>query len=117
MTDECGIYDLPLEMLGILASTDVAVYRALLALPLFARSLSPGKVVDFMIAFGYTVEITADYIKWYLNGEKHRVDEPAIEWNDGSKEWWLYGNRHRMDGPSVVWMTGIKEWWRFGKKT
>ena len=28
---------------------------------------------------------------WYLNGELHREDGPAIEMLDGIKEWWLYG--------------------------
>jgi hypothetical protein len=26
---------------------------------------------------------------WYLNGERHREDGPAIEWSDGEKWWYL----------------------------
>jgi hypothetical protein len=48
--------------------------------------------------------------KWYLNGELHRVDGPAIEWTSGSKLWWLNGERHRVDGPAVEWADGTKEW-------
>ena len=28
---------------------------------------------------------------WYLNGEYHREDGPAIEWPDGSMHWLLNG--------------------------
>ena len=27
--------------------------------------------------------------KWYLNGECHREDGPAIEWFNGNKSWFL----------------------------
>jgi hypothetical protein len=30
---------------------------------------------------------------WYLNGEKHRVDGPAIEYVGGVKAWFLNGER------------------------
>ena len=49
------------------------------------------------------------------NGVLHRVDGPAVEWTDGSKEWYLYGKRHRVDGPAVAWKNGIKEWFVNGK--
>ena len=26
---------------------------------------------------------------WYLDGNLHRTDGPAVEWADGDKEWWL----------------------------
>ena len=38
-----------------------------------------------------------------------------IEWSDGSKEWWVNGDRHRFDGPAVEWSNGMKEWWVNGK--
>ena len=25
--------------------------------------------------------------EWQVDGKSHRLDGPAIEWNDGSKEW------------------------------
>ena len=28
--------------------------------------------------------------KWYLHGELHREDAPAVEYADGSKEWYLH---------------------------
>jgi starvation-inducible outer membrane lipoprotein len=28
---------------------------------------------------------------WYLNGQLHRTDGPAVEWADGSRQWWING--------------------------
>jgi hypothetical protein len=106
---------MPLEMLDLIAAVDKQSYRAMLAIPLFARSLTPGKVVDFMIAFGYSVDITKSYIVWYLNGKRHRVVGPAIECANGNKEWWLDGNQHRQDGPAIECTNGDKYWCLNGK--
>ena len=34
---------------------------------------------------------------WYLDGEFHREDGPAIEYADGSKEWWLNDKIYSFD--------------------
>ena len=26
---------------------------------------------------------------WYFNGAVHRIDGPAVVWNNGTVEWWL----------------------------
>ena len=48
---------------------------------------------------------------WYLHGELHREDGPAVERSDGSKFWYLNGKKHREDGPAVEWPDGQKEWY------
>ena len=54
--------------------------------------------------------------RWYLNGNLHREDGPAIvDMADGRKEWWINGNLHREDGPAIIWADGDKEWWINGK--
>ena len=53
---------------------------------------------------------------WYLNGKRHRVDGPAIEYADGDRSWYLYGERHREDGPAVVYPDGTKHWYLDGKE-
>jgi len=53
---------------------------------------------------------------WYLNGERHRTDGPAVEYSDGSKFWYLNGERHRTDGPAVESSDGSKFWWLNGKR-
>jgi hypothetical protein len=35
---------------------------------------------------------------------------PAIEWADGTKEWYINGQLHREDGPAIEWANGTKEW-------
>ena len=60
----------------------------------------------------YTVRVYPSGSKrWYLNGEPHREDGPAIEGANGFKSWWLNGKRHREDGPAVEWAYGTKFWY------
>ena len=52
---------------------------------------------------------------WWLDGNLHREDGPAIEYNDGDKEWWLDGNLHREDGPAYERADGSKHWYLNGE--
>jgi hypothetical protein len=66
-----------------------------------------------------TYEVKVDYCRtkrWHQEGKLHRIDGPAIEWQNGSKEWWIEGKRHRIDGPAVEWQCGKKEWWIEGQE-
>jgi hypothetical protein len=57
------------------------------------------------------LHINADGTKqWYLNGQYHRTDGPAIEYASGSKEWYLNDRLHRTDGPAIERADGSKEW-------
>jgi len=47
---------------------------------------------------------------WYINGELHREDGPAIEFINSTKEWWINDKRHREDGPAVIRANGDKLW-------
>jgi len=43
----------------------------------------------------YTVRVyPSGTKKWYLNGQRHREDGPAVEHADGSKSWWLNGQEY-----------------------
>jgi hypothetical protein len=53
---------------------------------------------------------------WYLNGKIHREDGPAIECANGTKWWYLNGKRHREDGSAIEWANGTKEWYFHGEK-
>ena len=45
-----------------------------------------------------TVDEDADGSKcWYLNGELHRVDGPAVEYANGDKYWYLNGSSFSFD--------------------
>jgi len=62
-----------------------------------------------------TYKVTVDEnknVRWYNDKEKlHRLDGPAFEWADGSKEWYVDGKRHRLDGPAVEYANGFKAWY------
>ena len=53
---------------------------------------------------------------WYMDGDLHRTDGPAVECIDGYKSWWLNGKRHCEDGPAVEYADGTKEYWYGGKQ-
>jgi hypothetical protein len=38
-----------------------------------------------------------------------------MEWEDGTKTYWVKGERHRLDGPAVEYADGGKEWWYRGE--
>ena len=64
-----------------------------------------------------TMETFKDGTKyWWLNGNLHREDGPAVEWSNGSKEWRLNGKRHREDGPAVERSNGNRLWYLNGKR-
>jgi hypothetical protein len=63
----------------------------------------------------YTVKVFENRTVWYLNGNLHREDGPAIEYADGNKEWYLNGERHREDGPAIEDADGDKFWYLNGK--
>ena len=65
----------------------------------------------------YKVEVDTDGTKsWYLKGNLHREDGPAIEYAEGTKCWYLNGNLHREDGPAIEYASGDKRWFLNGKE-
>jgi hypothetical protein len=53
--------------------------------------------------------------RWYQHGQLHRVGEPAVVAADGSKQWYQRDDLHREDGAAVEWADGDKEWCLHGK--
>lgn len=114
---------LPVELLHRIAATSPASYRAMLAVPPFARSLDPGIIADYMTLFGHSVTIDARAIKWWRGGEMHRIGAPAVEYVDGYNGlhnkcyamWYRNGRLHREDGPAVMWLDGSFSWHRNNK--
>ena len=59
----------------------------------------------------YTVKVHVTGTKeWYLNGDLHREDGPAIEGTYGTKHWYINGELHREDGPAIECANGDKYW-------
>jgi len=48
---------------------------------------------------------------WYLDGELHRLDGPAVERTDGYKAWYCQNKNHRLNGPAVMRTNGDNSWW------
>ena len=64
----------------------------------------------------YIVKVYSDKTEWFNKEEQfHRLDGPAYEGSDGTKEWYQNGKRHRLDGPAVELSNGTKAWWIEGK--
>ena len=60
---------------------------------------------------GPAVEWANGTKEWWINGQRHRIDGPAIEYADGTKSWWIDGKLHRIDGPAIEYANGRKSWW------
>jgi hypothetical protein len=50
--------------------------------------------------------------RWYLNGQLHREDGPAVILSDGTQYWCCNGQLHREDGPAVIYSDGTQLWYR-----
>ena len=46
-----------------------------------------------------------------MEGNRHRLDGPAVEFSSGTKQWWVDGERHRLDGPAFEGADGTKYWY------
>jgi len=53
--------------------------------------------------------------KWYVDGQLHREDGPAVECASGERRWYLNGKRHREDGPAIERPDGTKVWFKNGR--
>lgn len=106
--------DLPIDIYHVIAAQSESTYRALLALPPFARSIDVSTRHDYMILFGYSVEISRHRIIWRKNGQIHRKDGPSIEYPDGSVMWYRRDVVHRDDGPALVYTNGFRAWYQGG---
>ena len=54
------------------------------------------------------------YQFWYQNGRLHRADGPAVIGPDGSEGWYLDDRLHREDGPAIIRPDGALEFWENG---
>ena len=55
------------------------------------------------------------YKTYIKNSRIHRLDGPAVEHKDGSKEYYVEGKRHRLDGPAVEYVGVYKLYYVEGK--
>lgn len=61
--------------------------------------------------------IEAHCISYYKNGQLHREDGPALEYDNGYQKWYLNGLRHRANNlPAVIYKNNDQEYWLNGKQ-
>ena len=53
--------------------------------------------------------------RWHINGELHKVDEPAVVYTNGTKMWFQHGILHRENGPAVERLNGSNSWYLFNR--
>ena len=61
----------------------------------------------------------SNHREYYVNGQLHRADGPAIEYANGDKEYWVNGSLHRTDGPAIETKNEHhynNEYWLCGKE-
>jgi hypothetical protein len=63
----------------------------------------------------YTVKVENGSRFWYINGELHREDGPAIDRADGYRAWFINGELHRDDGPAIELADGTRFWYLNGE--
>ena len=71
---------------------------------------------DYHRLDGPAVEWSDGSKQWWINNKLHRLDGPAVEWLDGRKAWYVNGDKHRLDGPAIEWSDGGKQWWVNNKR-
>ena len=107
---------LPLELLHEIAGDSEPAYKTLIcAYSRFARDVSPGKRLDYMVGFGHNVLVSKKCTRWIRNGILHRKGGPAIIKTDDTKEWYCNGVIHRDNGPAMKYANGTKLWYRSGQ--
>ena len=62
-------------------------------------------------ALKYRIEVDMFGTRRYYNSDNqlHREGGPAVEYVNGHKEWWQNGQRHRIDVPAIE--IGSKAWY------
>ena len=67
------------------------------------------------VNFTGIIEYSNGAKEWFVDGKRHRTDDPACEYSDGSKHWFVDGKQHRTDGPASEYSNGSKHWYVDGK--
>jgi len=53
--------------------------------------------------------------EYYIHGNRHRENGPAVVWGNGHREYWIDGKLHREDGPAID-SPNYKAYWVNGEK-
>ena len=105
--------ELSFDVLVEIACGSVAAWRAMLAVPQFARwTLTPTGRRRAAERFRETVT-DEDGTCTLLDGRRHSFwGQPAVVRTDGGQEWWRNGRVHRDGGPAIILANGYQAWYR-----
>jgi hypothetical protein len=53
---------------------------------------------------------------WFINGVQHREGGPAVCYPEGFSMWYKYGVLHNRNGPAVITNSGEEQWWLDGRE-
>jgi hypothetical protein len=56
------------------------------------------------------------YCRRLSDQQYHRLDGPAVVYQDGTEKWYREGKLHRDQGPAIIKANGDREWWIDGKR-
>ena len=55
-------------------------------------------------------------VRWLDDEDwSHRLDGPAVVWDNGTQFWYRYGLYHFAHGPSDLWANGWLRWYEDGE--
>jgi hypothetical protein len=55
------------------------------------KTIKVNNYFNVPIKFTGIADFDSGTLVWFLDGRRHRVDGPAVEYADGIKVWWLNG--------------------------
>jgi hypothetical protein len=75
----------------------------------------PQEWLESLLGFAVESDEDGEAIVFRENGKIHRVDGPAVEWQQGDLQWYSHGELHRDGGPAVIGDDGEQQWFKQGK--
>ena len=64
--------------------------------------------------YDHVMSSRVDGLTYRKLGLLHRLDGPAVVWQDGTELHYVAGKLHREDAPAVHGGSGVDEWWTHG---
>lgn len=75
----------------------------------------PQEWLESLLGFAVESDEDGEAIVFRENGEIHREDGPAVEWQQGDLQWYSHGELHRAGGQAVIGDDGEQQWFKQGK--
>jgi hypothetical protein len=109
-------YDIPIDLIAYEFLRFVSYFKLDHILPCFRLTPREQAIIKFKI-YTHRLQVTkfSDKTEYRIDGVRHRLDGPAVEFADGGKEWFVNGRLHRDDGPAAEYDGGDKYWCIKGK--